>query len=191
VVAVNPTRDPATDPLGGDIDDARAGDVPAFERIYRALAPSVAGYLRWHGVADVDALTNEVLAQVHRNLPRFSGDAAGFRSWVFTIAHHRMVDDRRAARRRPRLADAEVADAVAVGDAEAEALAVLGDDDLAGLLDQLSSDQRDVLLLRIVADLSLEDTAQALGKRRGAVKSLQHRALATLRRHLEREGAGS
>jgi RNA polymerase sigma-70 factor (ECF subfamily) len=47
------------------------------------------------------------------------------------------------------------------------------------------------VLLRIVADLSLEDTAAALGKNRGAVKSLQHRALATLRRHLEREEAGA
>ncbi len=182
-------RDAGSDPLAGDVDAAKAGSVGAFERIYRSLAPSVAGYLRWHGVHDVDAVTNEVLAQVHRNLARFTGDAAGFRSWVFTIAHHRMVDERRATGRRPRLVDAEITEGAIVGDVEVDALDALGDDRLRALLEVLSPDQRDVLLLRVVADLSLEDTAIALGKRRGAIKSLQHRALATLRRHLEREDA--
>jgi RNA polymerase sigma factor (sigma-70 family) len=178
------------DGLSGDVDAARAGDVAAFERIYRGLAPSVASYLRWNGVIDVESLTNEVMAQVHRNLHRFSGDAAAFRSWAFTIAHHRMVDDRRATGRRPTIADAEIQETTITGDAEQDALAVLSNDRLRGLLDGLSPDQRDVLLLRIVADLSLEDVATALGKRRGAIKSLQHRALATLRRQLDREEAG-
>lgn len=177
------------DPLACDVDQARAGSVGAFERIYRSLAPAVASYLRWHGVGDVDALTNEVLSQVHRNLHRFEGDGPAFRSWVFTIAHHRMVDERRAAGRRPRLVDAEITEGALVGDVEIDAFDSLSDDRLRQLLGVLSPDQRDVLLLRVVADLSLEDTAIALGKRRGAIKSLQHRALATLRRHLEREEA--
>lgn len=173
-----------------DVDAARSGSVAAFERIYRGLAGSVASYLRWNGAADVESLTNEVMAQVHRNLARFSGDVPAFRSWVFTIAHHRMVDDRRARGRRPAVADAEIHEGATVGDAEQDALALLSDDRLRELLERLSPDQRDVLLLRVVADLSLEDTAEALGKQRGAIKSLQHRGLATLRRHLEREGDG-
>lgn len=177
------------DTLAQDVEAARAGSVLAFERIYRALAPSVASYLRWNGVVDVESLTNEVLAQVHRNLHRFTGDASAFRSWAFTIAHHRMVDDRRSTGRRPAIADAEIEDTTVVGDAEEDALAALSDERLRGLLDKLSPDQRDVLLLRIVADLSLEDVAVALGKRRGAIKSLQHRALATLRRYLDGEEA--
>lgn len=180
--------DDGEEQLAADVAAARDGSVAAFERLYRLLTPSVASYLRWNGVVDVESLANEVLAQVHRNLDRFSGDASGFRSWVFTIAHHRMVDDRRAASRRPAVVEAEVVETSRVGDAEADALSVLSDLRLQSLLDQLSADQRDVLLLRVVADLSLEDTAQALGKQRGAVKSLQHRALAALRRTLEREG---
>lgn len=186
-----PRGQAADDALADDIEAARAGSTPAFERIYRDLSPSVASYLRWNGVLDVESLTNEVLAQVHRNLHRFTGDAAAFRSWVFTIAHHRMVDDRRASGRRPTIADTEIQEATVVGDAEEEALEALSDHRLLDLLNGLSPDQRDVLLLRIVADLSLEDVALALGKRRGAIKSLQHRALATLRRQLERERAGS
>ena len=171
--------------LARDVDAARAGDVLAFERIYHRFAPSVASYLRWNGAMDVDSLTNEVMDQVHRNLHRFTGDTGAFRSWVFTIAHHRMVDDRRAAGRRPTIVDAEIHETQVVGNAEDDALDLLSDDRLRGLLDGLSPDQREVLLLRVVADLSLEDVATAIGKRRGAVKSLQHRALAALRRQLD------
>lgn len=174
-----------------DVEAARAGGVEAFERIYRLLSPSVASYLRWNGATDVESLANEVMAQVHRNLHRFTGDAASFRSWAFTIAHHRMVDDRRTSGRRPTIADADVHETTLVGNVEDDALAVLSDHRLRTLIDGLSPDQRDVLLLRIIADLSLDDVAAALGKRRGAIKSLQHRALATLRRHLEREPSGS
>ena len=188
---MSPPHESTSDDLAADVERARAGAVDAFERIYRELSPSVASYLRWNGVLDVESLANEVMAQVHKNLPRFSGDAAAFRSWVFTIAHHRMVDDRRARGRRPTVSDLEIQDATIVGNAEDEALEVLGTSRLHDLLDSLSPDQRDVLLLRIVADLSLEDVALALGKRRGAVKSLQHRALATLRRQLDRERADS
>jgi RNA polymerase sigma-70 factor (ECF subfamily) len=173
--------------LDAVVGEAKRGSVPAFERLYRELSPTVASYLRWNGVADVESLTNEVMAQVHRNLGRFTGDGASFRSWVFTIAHHRMVDDRRARSRRPAVGDAEVQETSLVGNAENDALDALSDQQLLALLDRLSPDQRDVILLRIVADLSIEDVAAALGKRRGAVKSLQHRALAVLRRHLERE----
>src|SRR5688572_31716933 len=96
--------DDARAELASVLERARAGSDIAFEAVFHELAPSVAGYLRLNGVAEVDELTNEVFSQVHRGLPRFTGDWAGFRSWVFTIAHHRMVDDARRARRRPAIA---------------------------------------------------------------------------------------
>jgi RNA polymerase sigma factor (sigma-70 family) len=171
--------------LASVLERARAGSDVAFEAVFHELSPAVAGYLRLNGVSEVDELTNEVFAQVHRGLPRFKGDWGGFRSWVFTIAHHRMVDDARRARRRPQIAQAEVAEEAAAGDVESEALAALSDERLLQLLSLLSEDQRQVLLLRIVADLPLEEAAATLGKTVGAVKSLQHRALASLRRSLE------
>jgi RNA polymerase sigma factor (sigma-70 family) len=171
------------------IDLATQGEVAAFEILYTTFAGSVASYLRWHGVGDVEGLTNEVFTQVHRNLGSFSGTEQGFRSWVFTIAHHRMIDERRRASRSPLIDHgADINEHASAGDAEADAFEALSQDDLHALLSVLSSDQRNVLLLRIVADLSLEDVAIALGKRQGAVKALQHRALASLRRHLERAG---
>jgi len=183
-------RDDARAELALVLERARAGSDVAFEAIFHELAPAVAGYLRLNGVSEVDELTNEVFAQVHRGLSGFTGDWSGFRSWVFTIAHHRMVDDARRARRRPPVAMAEVSEEAATGDVESEALDALSDERLHRLLSILSNDQRQVLLLRIVADLPLEEAADALGKTVGAVKSLQHRALASLRRALEQEGVG-
>ena len=90
-------HDPSLAPL---VDDARAGCPRAFEEIYRLLAGHVASYLRWHRASDPDGLTNDVFVQVHRNLRTFEGDDHGFRSWLFTIAHHRMIDDRRQASRQ-------------------------------------------------------------------------------------------
>lgn len=169
------------------VDAAQAGSVAAFERLYRALASQVVAYLRWHRVSDPDGLTNDVFAQVHRKLSSFEGDEQGFRSWVFTIAHHRMIDDRRRAQRQP-VVDADVGiDDRRSGDVEDDAFALLGSDRVRELLELLSADQRAVVLLRVVADLSVEDVARILGKREGAVKALQHRAMAALRRHLTRD----
>jgi RNA polymerase sigma factor (sigma-70 family) len=173
--------------LGRLVSDARQGSIKAFDDIYRSLAGQVASYLRWHRATDPDGLTNDVFAQVHRNLPRFEGDEHGFRSWVFTIAHHRMIDDRRRANRQPRMQDdLGVEEHMGLGDVEDDAFAVLAHDRVRDLLTVLSPDQRDVVLLRIIADLSVEEVARMLDKREGAIKALQHRALAALRRHLGR-----
>jgi RNA polymerase sigma factor (sigma-70 family) len=173
--------------LGRLVSEAGQGSIKAFDDIYRSLGGQVASYLRWHRATDPDGLTNDVFAQVHRNLPRFEGDEHGFRSWVFTIAHHRMIDDRRRANRQPQLQDElGVEEHMGLGDVEDDAFAVLAHDRVRDLLTVLSPDQRDVVLLRIIADLSVEEVARMLDKREGAIKALQHRALATLRRHLDR-----
>lgn len=168
------------------VEAARAGCPRSFELIYRSLAGQVSSYLRWHRASDPDGLTNDVFVQVHRNLARFDGDDRSFKSWLFTIAHHRMIDDRRRASRQPRVQrDLDAGDEVDAGDVEEDAFAALGTDEVRSLVAVLSREQRDVVLLRIVADLPVCDVARMLGKREGAVKALQHRALASLRRHID------
>ncbi len=174
------------------IEAARAGSAVAFEQIYRLLAGQVSSYLRWHRASDPDGLTNDVFAQVHRNLAGFQGDEQNFRSWVFTIAHHRMIDDRRRANRQPRVeGDVGLEEHMGTGDVEDDVLNWLAHDRVRDLLAVLSRDQREVVLLRIVADLPVEEVARMLGKREGAVKALQHRALAALRRHIDRRPVGT
>jgi RNA polymerase sigma factor (sigma-70 family) len=166
---------------------AQAGAGWAFERLYADLAPRVVGYLRVQGASDPEDLTSEVFIGVFRGIAGFRGDEAGFRSWVFTIAHRRLTDDRRRRGRQPGTVPLDEAEGRAGGDVEQQALAALGDQRVRDLLAGLSEEQRTVLTLRIVGDLTVEQVATAIGKRPGAVKALQRRALATLRRSIDLE----
>jgi RNA polymerase sigma factor (sigma-70 family) len=168
---------------------AREGSGEAFTALYRELAGPVAAYLRAKGVPDVEDLTSEVFIAVFTGIAGFEGDERGFRSWVFTIAHRRVVDSWRRAGRRPVAEPYEpVDDTRSTPSAEAEALALVGRERAMALLDLLTDTQREVLVLRIVADLTIEEVAAVTGRPPGAVKALQHRGLATLRRILAKEG---
>lgn len=134
-------------------------------------------------------LTSEVFLGVFRGLAKFEGTEQKFRSWVFTIAHRRLQDERRSAARRPHLAAMEVERAG--GDVEQEALDSLGEQWVVRVSAELSAEQRTVVLLRTVADLTAEQVAQITGKSVGAVRALQRRALASLRRQLVTEGVTS
>jgi RNA polymerase sigma factor (sigma-70 family) len=169
---------------------ARSGAERAWTELYRAFSPTVLGYLRGQGAPEAEDLTGEVFLQVLRDLHRFEGDRAAFKAWVLTIAHHRFIDQRRRARRRPveLVAVPEEPKRTAPG-AEVEALALLGAGRVRELTAALSPDQRAVLLLRIVGDLTVEEIGRAVGKRPGAVKALQRRGLASLARILAKEAA--
>lgn len=166
---------------------ARDGDPAAWSELYHDLAPLVIGYLRAQRLPDAEDVAGEVLLEVVRDLHRFEGDADNLRSWVLSIAHHRLLDARRKATRRP--LPVQSADGhripVARDDPEAETLAAVGLGRLESLCSALTEDQRNVLLLRVVGDLSIAEVAAITGKRPGAVKQLQRRAAAVMRRQLE------
>ena len=158
----------------------------ACRRLYDDYAGRVLGYLRAQGAPEPEDLTSEVFLRVFDRLPQFSGDEPNFRSWLFTIAHRILIDDARRRQRRPRTTTLGLdIERRAAGDVEHEALANVGAEWADALLDSLPPDQRAVVALRVTADLSLEQVAEILGKRVGAVKSLQHRALESLRRRCE------
>jgi len=167
---------------------ARAGAGWAFTQFYGGLAPAVAGYLTVQGAPEPDDLTSDVFQRAFAGIGSFSGDEARFRSWIFTIAHNALVDDRRRRDRRPVQAAGPAGAEPVGGNVEDDALRRLSEERVRRLCDLLSPDQRDVLLLRLLAGLTLEETAAALGRTTGAVKALQHRGVAALRRHLDREG---
>lgn len=161
---------------------ARGGEPWACARIYEDLKHPVLGYVRLRGAAEPDDVTSEVFLCVFRDLDRFEGDEGDFRAWVFTIAHRRVLDAWRMRSRRPRQARLGPEVDVEGGDTQDEALAGLGLGEIAQLLEQLTPEQRDVVLLRVLADLPLEQVAAVMGRSVGAVKALQHRALSALRR---------
>lgn len=164
---------------------ARDGEAWACARIYEDLKQPVAGYVRLRGAAEPDDVTSEVFLCVFRDLDRFEGDEDDFRAWVFTIAHRRVLDAWRRRARRPRRARLGPGVDVEGGDTQDEALAGLGLGEMEQLLEQLTPEQRDVVLLHVLADLPLEQVAEVMGRSVGAVKALQHRALGALRRVIE------
>ncbi len=169
------------------LDRAREGDEAAWAEIFASLSGIVLGYLRANGAPEPEDVLSEVFLQVARDIARFDGDEAGLRGWVFTIAHHRLIDARRRSARRPIELRPEPPEPVgSADDAADEALARIGLEEVQRLLGELSEDQRTVLLLRVVGDLSVEDVAKAVGKRPGAVKALQRRGLAAIKRELAR-----
>lgn len=161
---------------------ARLGAEWAWTLIYEDLAPRIVGYLGAHGASDPEDLAGEVFLQVVRGLPEFSGGEHEFAAWTFTIAHRRLVDDLRRRRRRPvEVAGGELVER-AGGEVDQEALARIADASVRAAIDELPPDQRSVLLLRIIGDLTIEEIARAVGKRPGAVKALQRRGLQRLER---------
>ncbi|MBW3669242.1 MAG: sigma-70 family RNA polymerase sigma factor [Actinobacteria bacterium] len=152
--------------------------MPGVGDVYRTLAPAVLGYLRAQRAPEPEDLLGEVFVQVARDLPRFKGDDAALRRWVFAIAHNRLLDARRRQGRRPPPASGVIPDRPA--SLPAEPL----DPALVKALGALTPEQREVIVLRFVADLPLEDVARIVSRRVGAVKALQHRALDALAKAL-------
>lgn len=184
-------------PLGDSfervIEGARAGQHAALEAIYRDLAPAVLGYIRGQGAAEQEDLASEVFVAVVRGLAFFHGDERAFRSWVFTIAHRRLVDERRRRARRPEhpVDPSDIAgrlEELRTGDAEAEAFERLGTSWAMEALERLTPEQREVVLLRVLAGLPVAEVANVMGKAEGAIKALQRRALRTLAKEIERQG---
>jgi RNA polymerase sigma-70 factor (ECF subfamily) len=148
----------------------------------------VCGYLRAKGAGDPEASTNEVFLGAFGALADFVGDAAQFRGLLFTIAQRRLVDEFRRRARRPLEVEwsPELDDRLDES-AEHHVLAGHGEREARALLDGLPPDQKDVMMLRIFGDLTIEQIAGALDKTPGAVKALQRRGLENLRRRLDHQ----
>jgi RNA polymerase sigma-70 factor (ECF subfamily) len=172
---------------------ARTGAEWAWTALYRDLAPIVFGYLRGRGASEPEDVLAEVFLQVVRNLGDFDGDEGQFRTWVFTIAHRRAVDEYRARSVRPvdPVAPDTLLDQQEFIDVEAQAIARTELDRALRLMRKLSPDRRSVLLLRLVGALSIDEIASVLDKRPGAVKVQLRRALAALNREISKEGVPS
>jgi RNA polymerase sigma factor (sigma-70 family) len=155
--------------------------------LYRDLSPAVTGYLRLHGAVEPDDLASETFIGVFTGLSGFRGDEDALRSWVFTIAHRRLVDDWRRRSRRPQITDDATDDLVgrAGGDVEDDVFLKVGTATVHELCGVLPDDQRTVILLRILADLTVEQVGQVMGRSVASVKALQRRGLRTLRQELE------
>lgn len=174
-----------TDTLTDDaLQPLRGQDAELFSAVYQEYAGQVLGYLTAKGVFDPEAVTQEVFIAVLPKIGTISGGLQGLRTFIFSVAHARMVDDHRRQSRAPEHHEFEPErDTRESGSAETEAMDRLAPREVLALMDVLGEDQREVLTLRIVAGLTVEQVAEIMGKSAGAVKQLQRRALITLREH--------
>jgi RNA polymerase sigma-70 factor (ECF subfamily) len=168
------------------VDAARKGDSSALTMVYEALAPGILAYLRVRGSRDAEGLTQEVFLQLLPQLRKLTGGASGLRALAFRIAHARLVDEFRRRSRASEVPYEADLDGRQHDSAEHEAMG--RSSSVTSLLAKLGDEQKTVILLRILGDLSLEETARVVGKSVGAVKQLQRRGLLALREHAEAGG---
>lgn len=164
------------------LDAARAGAEWAFAGLYQAHQPRLLRYLRAQHRTDAEDIASETWLDAARNLNEFSGSEDQFRGWLFTIARRRLIDHRRRDGRRPSTPTDDSARLETLSaSAETEAFeGALGDEAARQLVESLPADQAEIVLLRVVAGLSVEQVATVTGRKPGTVRVMQHRALAHL-----------
>lgn len=158
----------------------------AWAELYEEYAPTLLRFIASQGASEPEDCLGECFIQVVRNLPNFSGDEASFRSWIYLLARNRVVDQWRAAGRRPVTPSGDLADIHEHRRQSESADAPLDRrDTIEGILAGLNPDQRAVLVLRVLDGFSVEETAVILRRSQGAVRVLQHRAIKNLRDTLQ------
>lgn len=152
------------------------------------LGPVLRGFARARGAADPDDATQEVFVAAATRIGEFAGDARSFRSWLFSIAYRQVVNQFRRTSRDGGSLPASLIDpalhpdeAVVEEETRSEALAAM---------DVLTPQERDVVLMRVLAELDTPEVAAALGTTTGNVRVIQSRAMAKLRAELARRGYG-
>ncbi len=164
---------------------AQEGDSDAFGQLYDRYSPAVFRFIYAHVDDRLDAedLTEDVFVRVWRSLPGYRQQGIPFVAYVFRIARNRLIDYYRRSKHNKQNVPLEE---TLVGDEHPDPSQVVSDgivhQEIQNLLLELREDYRTVLTLRFMGDLSPDETAEVMGRTSGAVRVLQHRALAALRK---------
>jgi len=178
---VSPNGDARSDRLL--VDAARDGDVAALSELYTLYFPRVYRYIlaRTGNTYDAEDLAEEVFMRVLEAIGRFQWREAPFSAWLFRIAHNAVISQRRKENARGR--SAPLTDGLAVDSAGPDELVEnrLALNEIMDAAQRLPDAQRQVIALRFAAELSVAETARAMGKGEGNVKVIQHKAISKLR----------
>ena len=174
--------------LGRLVREAQQGEREALEELYLIHFDRIYSYLHVSvgNRHDAEDLTTQTFLKMLESIGKFRWQSAPFSAWLFRIAHNLAMDHFRASRRWQPEEDVPEPEPDESTSAEAGALDAIGRKSMLALIDDLSGEQQQVLTLKFVFGFSNGEAATILGKTEGAVKSLQHRALVTLHKKLER-----
>jgi len=167
------------------IQRAKDDDPEAFAQLYERNQPAIYRYIfyRVEDVATAEDLTSEVFVRMVEKIDHFTYRGRPLLSWLYTIARNLIADHYRS--REIPLDKHTAANLVGMTNLSEIVENKLKQERLARLFHYLTDAQRQVILLKFIEGFDNKKTAQILGKSVGAVKSLQYRALAALRRILE------
>lgn len=174
---------PESDAFAGVLAAAQAGDERAAAALFSDLHPRLSRYMRAAEPRFADDLTCEVWEAIARGLGSFIGSNSDFRAWAFTIARRRLIEHhRRTSRRRTDPVDqAFFFDLPGIEAPEIEVIEQMSTEDAVSLVvAALSPDQSEVVLLRVLADLTAAQVAAIVGRPESWVRVTQHRAIRKL-----------
>jgi RNA polymerase sigma-70 factor (ECF subfamily) len=173
------------------VERAQQGDRNALEELYLIHFDRIYSYLHVSvgNRHDAEDLTTQTFLKMLESIGRFRWQSAPFSAWLFRIAHNLAMDHFRAARRWQPEEEVPEPPADEATSAETGALDVIGRKSMLELIQDLSPEQQQVLTLKFVFNFSNGEVATILGKTEGAIKSLQHRALASLQKQLAKREA--
>jgi RNA polymerase sigma-70 factor, ECF subfamily len=169
------------------VERAQQGDRAALEELYLTHFDRIYSYLHMSvgNRHDAEDLTTQTFVRMLESIAKFRFQAAPFSAWLFRIAHNLAMDHFRAAKRVQPEDDVPEPAGSEQDSAEVEAMHAIGRQSLLELIEGLSDEQQQVLTLKFVFNFSNAEVATILEKTEGAVKSLQHRALASLQKQMK------
>jgi len=175
----------------GLVERAQKGERAALEELYLIHFDRIYSYLHVSvgNRHDAEDLTTQTFLKMLEAIGKFKWQAAPFSAWLFRIAHNLAMDHFRANKRWQPEEDVPEPEPDEDTSAEAGALESIGRKSMLELIDELSPEQQQVLTLKFVFNFGNGEAATILGKTEGAIKSLQHRALASLQKQLEKREA--
>src|SRR5256714_4692208 len=168
------------------VERAQAGDRDALEELYLIHFDRIYSYLHMTvgNRHDAEDLTTQTFLKMLEAIGRFRWKAAPFSAWLFRIAHNLAMDHFRATKRWQPEENVPEPEGSEESSAEEAALEAIGRGSMLALIENLSHEQKQVLTLKFVFNFSNGEAATILGQTEGAVKSLQHRALASLQKQI-------
>src|SRR6476620_5049892 len=181
----------STDDLRRLVELAQQGDREALEALYLLHFDRIYSYLHMSvgNRHDAEDLTTQTFLKMLESIKRFRWQSAPFSAWLFRIAHNLAMDHFRASRRWQPEEEVPEPPGETEPSAEMAAFQSIGRQSMLELIENLSQEQKQVLTLKFVFNLPNGDVATILGKTEGAIKSLQHRALVSLQKQLEKREA--
>jgi RNA polymerase sigma-70 factor (ECF subfamily) len=166
------------------VKQIQQGSGEAMSILYRRHRPAILRYAQarvydWQQAQDI---TGEIFLRMIAHLPQYQITGAPFTAWLFRIAHNIVITHRQKESRTPLVPISHADNSSRPEDNPA--LLVEKEMEMDWVwrgLRQLDETQRDVIILRFLVGLSLQEAAHALDKSVGAIKTLQHRGILALR----------